>query len=140
MTDTTPRKRATVIVYANLPNLTKKMLHKSLEMSRAIVCWVIKQFNATRPVTSPPKKIWKKKFPFLGFRKRVPFPRKTSFAFPQNSRFIPREGKLFSATFSFSLGVTGPVTLNCLITQQTVALLISGDLCNIFLVKFGMFA
>ena len=62
----------------------------------------------------------------------IPFPRKTSFAFPQNSRFIPIEGKLFSATFSFSLGVADPVALNCLITQQTVALLISRDLCNIF--------
>ena len=34
----------------------------------------------------------------------------------------------------------GPVPLNFLITQKTVVLLITRDLCNIFLVKFGMFA
>ena len=33
MTDTTPRKGASVIVHANIPNLTKKMLHKSADMS-----------------------------------------------------------------------------------------------------------
>ena len=30
MAYTTPRKRDSVIIYANIPNLTKKILHKSL--------------------------------------------------------------------------------------------------------------
>ena len=34
MEDTTPRKRASVTDYANIPNLTKKMLHKSLGMNK----------------------------------------------------------------------------------------------------------
>ena len=41
MADTTSRKRVSVIVYATIPKLTEKILHKSLGMSRAIVCRVI---------------------------------------------------------------------------------------------------
>ena len=95
--DTTPRKRASVTVYANIPNLTKKILHKCLGMSRAIVCWVIAQVNATGSVTPKEKEnVTEKGFSFLGFRKRFPFLEKTSFAFPQNSKLIPSEGKPFS--------------------------------------------
>ena len=66
MGDATTRKRASVIVYANIPNLTKKMLHKSLEMSTATVCWV-KQFNATGPVTPKEKEnVAEKGFSSLG--------------------------------------------------------------------------
>ena len=46
------------------------------------------------------KNVTEKRFPSLGFRKTFPFPRKTS-DFPQNLRFIPSEGKPFSATFPF---------------------------------------
>ena len=69
MADTTPRKRTSVIVHANILNLTKKMLHKSIEMSRAAVCWVIKQFNATGLVTPKEKEnVAGKGFPFLGMK------------------------------------------------------------------------
>ena len=63
MEDTIPRKRASVIVHANIPNLTKKMLHESLEMSRTTVFWVIRQLNATGPVTPPKRKCGRKRFP-----------------------------------------------------------------------------
>ena len=67
MADIAPRKRASVIVHANIPTITKKMLHKSLEMSRATVCWVIKQFNATGPVTLKEKEnVAKQGFPSPG--------------------------------------------------------------------------
>ena len=116
------------------------MFHKSHGMSRVTVCWVINHINATGSIIPEEKEnVAEKGFPSLGFRKRFSFPRKTSFASPQNSRFIPSEGKSFLLQF-FLWGVTGPVTLNCLITQQAVALLISRDLCTIFLVMFGMFA
>ena len=55
------------IVHANISNLTKKMLHKSLGMNRATVCWVIKQFNATGRVNPKEKEnVTKKGFPSLG--------------------------------------------------------------------------
>ena len=66
MADTTPRKRASVIVHANILNLTEKMLHKSLQVSREIVCWVIEQFSATGSVTPKGKKnVAEKDFPSL---------------------------------------------------------------------------
>ena len=66
-------------------------------MSRATVCWVIAQVNATGSVTPKEKEnVTEKGFSFLGFRKRFPFLGKTFFAFSQNSKLIPREGKPFS--------------------------------------------
>ena len=49
-------KRARVIVYTIIANLAKKILHKSLGMSRATVCRFIKQFNATGSVTPQRKR------------------------------------------------------------------------------------
>ena len=56
MADTTFRKHASAFVHVNIPNLTKQMLHISLGMSRATVCWVFKQNNATGSVTPKEKK------------------------------------------------------------------------------------
>ena len=88
MADTTPRKRASVIAYANISNLTKKLLHKSLGMStdRATVCRFIKQFTATGSVTTQRKgKCGRKRFPF-----------------PRDDALILRESKrIFSDLFCF---------------------------------------
>ena len=85
MEDTIPRKRARVIVHANIPNLTKKMLHKSLEMSRTTVFWVIRQFNATGPVTPQKENVAEKGFPTLGILN-----------FEGKQKNFCREGKPFS--------------------------------------------
>ena len=51
MADTTPRKRASVISLYKHSVLYQKNIAKSLKMSRATVCRIIKQFNATGSVT-----------------------------------------------------------------------------------------
>ena len=51
MADTTPRKRASVITLYKHSELNQKNIAKALEMSRATVCRIIKQFNATGSVT-----------------------------------------------------------------------------------------
>ena len=55
MADTTPRKRASVISSYKHTELDQKNIAESLEMSRATVCQIIKQFNATGFV-SPQRK------------------------------------------------------------------------------------
>ena len=114
-------------------------------MSSATVCRVIKQFNARGSVT-PHRKgtCGKKRFPFfrddaltLWESKRI---FSDLFCSSLKLKHHPEEGKPFSATCSFSMGVANPFALSCSITLQTVALLIPRDLCNILLVKFGMFA
>ena len=51
MADTIPRKRASVISFYKHNELDQKNIAESLGMSRATVCRIIKQFNATGSVT-----------------------------------------------------------------------------------------
>ena len=61
MADTTPRKRASVISSYKHTELDQKNIAESLKMSRATVCQIIKQFNATGFVTPQRKKCGRKK-------------------------------------------------------------------------------
>ena len=49
------------LVCTNILNLTKKNIAESLGMSRATVCQIIKQFNATGSVTPKEKKCGRKR-------------------------------------------------------------------------------